>query len=187
MLAALFAVTTTTHAGFILDFTESGGNVSVAGSGTINTTALTFVSSAGGPQINPSIAYVLSGASGEAWTGAIGPHSFGSGTQTVAASFSGSFTGVNGANSLLFTPSGYVSGTSISTTSTYTGTFSSLGLTPGTYTYNWGSGATADTFTVQIGAAVPEPSSMILLSLAFGGVGFSAWMRRRRGAVEPVI
>jgi hypothetical protein len=73
-------------------------------------------------------------------------------------------------------PNGYVSGSPLSATSTYTSqTFASLGLTPGTYTWTWGSGPTADSFTVQIGA-VPEPTSSLLVCLS---LVFAALQRRR--------
>jgi hypothetical protein len=44
-----------------------------------------------------------------------------------------------------------VSGTQLKNTATYTGqTISSLGLTPGTYTWTWGTGAHADSFVLVI-------------------------------------
>ena len=54
--------------------------------------------------------------------------------------------------------------------------FSSLDLTPGTYTYT----LPHDTITVQIGpAAVPEPATIVLVAsaLPFALVG---WLRRRK-------
>jgi hypothetical protein len=50
-------------------------------------------------------------------------------------------------------------------------TFASLGLTPGTYVWTWGSGIHADSFTLQIGPTngVPETGSTIALML--GAVG----------------
>jgi hypothetical protein len=84
----------------------------------------------------------------------------------------------------LFVPTGYVSGTALSATDTYSGqTFVSLGLTPGTYTWTWGTGANADSFKVQIGpaaTAVPEPSTAILA--VFEAVAFVTygWSRHRR-------
>jgi hypothetical protein len=75
--------------------------------------------------------------------------------------------------SVLFVPNGYVSDSPLSDTSTYDSqTFATLGATPGTYVWTWGSGVADDTFTLQIGPAVPaipEPSSLLLL-----GVGLAA-------------
>jgi hypothetical protein len=67
----------------------------------------------------------------------------------------------------------------LSATDTFSGkTFSSLGLTPGTYTYTWGTGGPDHTLTVQIGP-VPEPSSALVAG--FGALaGLGAWARRRR-------
>ena len=48
-------------------------------------------------------------------------------------------------------PIGYTSGF-LSGTSTYVGkTFATLGITPGTYTYTWGSGPNASSIILQIG------------------------------------
>jgi hypothetical protein len=59
----------------------------------------------------------------------------------------------------LIVPVGYTTGTAISSTQTFSGaTFSSLGLTPGTYTYTWGSGANADSINVVIGGAGVTPT-----------------------------
>jgi hypothetical protein len=60
-------------------------------------------------------------------------------------------------------------------------TISSLFLTPATYTYTWGAGATADSLTVQVGAAtsnVPEPATIALLAAAL--LALAAVRRRRR-------
>ena len=52
-------------------------------------------------------------------------------------------------------PIGYVSGSALSDTgATWDNqTFRSLDVTPGTYKWTWGSGANADSFTLNIGAA----------------------------------
>ena len=61
-------------------------------------------------------------------------------------------------------PLGYVSGAPLASASaTFSGaTLASLGLTQGTYAYNWGSGGSADSLTVNI---VPEPTTGALLAL----------------------
>ncbi len=69
----------------------------------------------------------------------------------------------------MLVPTGYVSGTALSGSSTYDGmTIAGLGLTPGTYTYSSGTGADADSLTVNVGA-VPEPSSLALATAALAG------------------
>ena len=73
-----------------------------------------------------------------------------------ASSGSGDMVGIAAASSIeisgivLSVPRGYVSGTALSDMATYSGkTFATLGVTPGTYVWTWGSGANQN-FTLQI-------------------------------------
>ena len=51
---------------------------------------------------------------------------------------------------ILSVPTGYVSGTALSDSATYSGTtLATLGVTPGTYVWTWGTGANQK-FTLQI-------------------------------------
>jgi hypothetical protein len=81
----------------------------------------------------------------------------------------------------LFVSPDYVSGTPLGTsTDTFTdSTFASLGVTPGTYVWTWGTGADADSLTMNIGG-VPEPATWAMLILGVAMVGLTA--RRRRKA-----
>jgi hypothetical protein len=87
--------------------------------------------------------------------GLTGPSSFGSGSFEDANSGSGSLVGVAGSLApflILGVPVGYVSGSSLGTsTDTWDdATFASLGVTPGRYTWTWGSGKDADSFRLIV-------------------------------------
>ena len=92
--------------------------------------------------------------------------------------------GIGSVGVVLFVPQGYISGTSLASTNTWANqSFASLGLTPGTYTWTWGSGAHADRFILQIGPAsvLETRSTLMLLSAA---VGTLATLRRKLAAVS---
>lgn len=90
----------------------------------------------------------------------------------------------------VFAPAGYVSGSALTSSATWTATsLASLGLTPGTYLWTWGTGPTADSFTVHIGiappASIPTLSEWGLLVLAVLMAGWAMhhrlWQRSRVG------
>ncbi|MDQ3812915.1 MAG: CSLREA domain-containing protein, partial [Armatimonadota bacterium] len=146
------------HAAYTMTFRQVGSNVVGTGSGTINTSALTL--SFGYSQtaaVWPNAAIAAVGPSGTAgtatfaWSGIAGPTSFGPAGETLADSGSGDIVGVEGWRPNLNLPRTYVSGASLSGTATWTNrTFSSLGMTPGSYTWTWGAGPSADSFTLRI-------------------------------------
>ena len=96
---------------------------------------------------------------------------------------SGNLVGIDDFDGVVFVPRGYVSGNPLSDDAAYNNqTFSSLGVTPGTYEWTWGSGADADSFTLQIGsAAVPAPliGHGLPVLLAVGGLLFGAKLLER--------
>ena len=179
------------EATFIVDVNQVGPNVVATGSGTIDLTGLTFVNTLSGrvPGMNPSTGVIATGPLGglteDFYSGVTGPTSFGSGTGASPSSGSGNLVGMHGGGTLageLALPTGYVSDSFLSDTSTYNGaTFTSLGLTPGVYTWSWGPAAADDTFVLAIGA--PEPSTLAVLAVGLLGFGL---LRRRtgRGAVS---
>ena len=105
-----------------------------------------------------------------------GPISFGSGFLSFPSSGSGDFVGINRHESFIFVPLGYVSGTALSDSATYSGkTFATLGVTEGTYLWTWGNGADQN-FTVQIGPVPDGGSTVSLLGSALLGL---AALRRK--------
>jgi hypothetical protein len=128
---------------------QVGSDVIATGSGAIDLAGLSFVqtySEQGAIQPdNGSIttapasltAYYI-------YNGTItGPTSFGIGGYTLANSGSGDLVAIAPAINDIGVPVGYVSGNPLSDNATYAGqTFSSLGVTPGTYEWTWGAGRT---------------------------------------------
>jgi hypothetical protein len=137
------------------------------GSGSVDTSGLTFfgpVGSVTNPLIVPQ-ATVFSFGSGAvplylypdqdstAW---------GAGPGAAATSVSADTTiGIIGVGNFIFLPTGYVSGSSLGTNvATFANqTFASIGLNPGSYVYRLGDSAMSDTFTVNIGSPIPEPTA----------------------------
>ncbi|MGC2626956.1 MAG: hypothetical protein WA269_08975 [Candidatus Udaeobacter sp.] len=157
------------QAGYIVTLQQVGPNVVATGSGAINLTGLTFFQSDGvfSPEILPGAGVqagggILTGptsSSVDLYFEPRGPTSFGSGGATPASSGSGDMVGIFPIHLIferaLIVPRGYVSGTFLSNSATYSGkTFATLGVTPGTYVWTWGTGANQN-FTLQI--PVPPP------------------------------
>ena len=168
---------------FTMTVTQNGANVVWTGSGAFNLTGLTQgTGGLSGPSvINASIGEIAihSGSTIEnIYSGFTGPGSFGSGGQFFADSFSGDFVTLFAG--LLLLPQSYISGHSLSDSMTFNNaTFTSLGVTPGTYVWSWGNGAN-QRFTLRIGAAgVPDGGSTVSL-LGFALLGLAA-LRRKLG------
>jgi hypothetical protein len=159
-----------TPSGFTITIVESGSDVVMSASGSLNINDLILVESGAGPYggggIGPSTATYLMGTTGVTFDNYSGfttnPTSFGSGSGGGSTTSSGDVFGVitQGVPPyLLVVPNGYTSGTAISSTQTFaSASFTSLGLTPGTYTYTWGSGGNADSINVTIGGAGVTPT-----------------------------
>jgi hypothetical protein len=146
--------------GLIITMKEVGSDVVMSGSGSLDIFDLFPIGD------GFSISYVapivsrfacgLEGAgpfNGSIFTGATlnKPSNFGFSAQTIATSGTGDLFGVNlygfGVDAV-FLPTDYVGGSPLNGTSTYSNsTFSSLGVTPGTYVWSWGS----DSITMIIG------------------------------------
>ena len=183
-LGLLIGAASPTQAALIVTMEEVGAHVLVSGSGTANLTDLNLVLNASALAVvgsgvflgaDPSQAFAV-----DVYEELSGPHLL-PGVSTIASSGTGDRFGVLSPFRLVV-PDGYVSGAPLSATSVYAGaTLASLGITPGTYVWTWGTGANADSFTLQVGpASVPEPISLTLLGVGLAGV---AMRRQRTGKV----
>jgi hypothetical protein len=159
--------------GYLVTLQEVGSDVVATGSGILDTTLLAInVNPTFAPGlVQPNAAAINTGPTGFTSNAALlgnlvsGPTNFGSGGQTLASSGSGDTVGFAllppGQFSLFVPQNCQNRGTCgpLSDTSTYpNASCASLGITPGTYTWTWGSGADQN-FTVQVGAA---PASQLL-------------------------
>jgi protein with PEP-CTERM/exosortase system signal len=181
--ASLFAVQPAQA--YTVTLLQVGSDVVATGSGPIDLTDLTFSASGDNTSfIFPKGAAVLTGPTGfgnVAEYGPIGnlsgPTSFGSGDfPTVPGS--GDFVGINAGTTFLLLPASYISGNALSDSMTFNNaTFASLGVTPGTYVWTWGTGANQK-FTLRIGAAaLPDAGSTVSL-LSFALIGLGALRRK---------
>lgn len=169
----------TAQSAVTITFSEVGPDVVATGSGVLNIDGLALNgNSVAGGFVSASVGAALLGSAGsfDSYSAVSGPTGFGDGG-TFDASFStGDLFGIVGGNGELYVPTFYTSGSPLLGSSTWSNhSYVTLGLTPGTYNYSWGSGATSDSLTVLIGA-VPEPSSAFVLGL--GALCLGA--RRRR-------
>jgi hypothetical protein len=185
--AILLLAAGSVQAAVVFTLVESGGNVVLSGTGSVDLTGLTFddEESGGSPFINPSISAFRAGdtdslADYDVYAGALGPASIGTGSSYRPREFStgsGDAFGFHIDNSridpagMVNVPRGYVSGSSLTGTGVFTGhTFESLGVTTGTYVWSWAS----DSITLNV---IPIPASVWLFGSALAGLG---WMRRKK-------
>src|SRR5205807_10308158 len=71
----------------------------------------------------------------------------------------------------LIVPRGYVSGTALSDSATYNGkTFATLGVTPGTYVWTWGTGANQNFTLDVVAAAISGTPPGLLLNISTRGL-----------------
>lgn len=146
--------------------TESGGDVVISATGSLNTAGLTFsASSSSGQGVHPAASFLeVSSGTVDLYNSVSGPSSFGSGGFKFPSSGSGDRFGIRYGAGSLVVPAGYVSGNPLSGTSTYTNSsFAQLGLAPGTYTWTWGSGGNADSLTLKVvDTAIPIQASLVI-------------------------
>jgi hypothetical protein len=177
----------------VVTLSEVGSDVVASGSGTLNLAALSFVTSgAASPFIAADAPSILVGETSfdAGYTGLSGPNSFGLGVRINATSGIIDLFGLVRQNGtlLLSVPVGYTSGSSLFGRATWVGSsFTSLGVIPDTYVWTWGTGATADSFTLRVGQTetppIPEPGTFGLFALT--GLGLMVGRRRVRGWSVP--
>lgn len=187
VMISLLNVGQPAHAGYIVTLEQVGPNVVATGSGAIDLSGLSLIiRGVTVSMIVPVIGGILTGPTistdADVYVRAVGPTNFGSGIRNFADSGSGDLVGIAGAAGGVDVPHGYVSDTVLSDRSTYdNATFTSLGVTPGTYVWTWGTGANQN-FTLKVGGArVPDAGSTFrLLLVAVSGVFGASRLRSRQ-------
>ena len=174
---------------YTLTLQQVGANVVANGSGGFNLTGLTFLgtfsfSDTGG--IAPALGIITTKGPGDVnidgYGNFTGPTNFGSGGLIFSNSGSGDLVGISataGGQPNIKVPEGYVSGNTLSDSMTFNNaTFASLGVTPGTYIWSWGTGLPNQNFTLIIGGVgVPDGGSTVSL-LGFALLGLAALRRK---------
>ncbi len=185
-IAALITFASTARGGAVIAFSQAGNDVLAIGQGTLDTASLTDQGTISAPAaVNPSSGGTRMGIpnpTGDIF-GLLPSVTYGTGSLTAASSATGDYFGiyVDGSGTYLVAPTGYSSGSHLSGSATWDNTtISGLGMTPGTYTWNWGSGATADSLEVIIPASVPEPSTAALAVIGAGVIATYIRSRHRR-------
>jgi hypothetical protein len=185
-LAIMLLAASSAQAAFIVTIEQVGSDVVYTGSGSIDTSALMSLGSSFGVPftgLTPDLGRCVGGKisprptpvpSVDNYSGASGPASFGPGSLANATSGEGDFVSIQGDGSL-FVPVGYVTGNPLSFTDTIRmRTIAGLGITTDTYVWTWGSGATADSFTIYAGVPLPTPdsgSTVLLMGLGLASLG----------------
>jgi hypothetical protein len=145
---------------FTMTLQQVGSNVVANGSGAFNLSGLTGAGNLdGGPSgVRASIGFIGIHPVGgllPSYVGFTGPTSFGSSEDLFLAdaSSSGNSVAISGLMGILVVPRGYVSGNPLLNSMTFNNaTLASLGVTPGTYVWTWGTGLANQNFTLQIGS-----------------------------------
>lgn len=180
----LLAVGTARASTFNMTIQQEGSNVVASGSGTISFSGLSFTyyPTTLHAQINPLFGIIgtgsTSGSTSYQYTGISGPASFGNGGYTYASSATGDAVAVVGLDDYLLLPVYNGGGTTVAFTGTATfdgQSLSSLGITPGTYTWTWDHGA--NSFVLDIPSPAAEPGSLLLLGIVLLA---GLWLERRR-------
>ncbi len=180
MTVAVLSTAATGWASLLLiEAQQVGGDVVFSMSGTIDIAGLTQgADSSHSAGIDPTGGSVGMGAGAtDSYSGFdVVPGGFGSGGNASADSSSGNHFAIT--NSALYVPDGFVSGSSLNGTMTFSNaTFASLGLTQDIYVWVWGEAEGFNKISLEIFSEVPEPSTW-LIWLATAGVCATSCRRR---------
>ena len=205
VLLAAFVVTmglllgaSAAQAEVILNAVETANrDVVISGGGTLNLDAwLKSGSDFYIPVIAPAAAGVTVGGSpgGEGGNAVkylepsnyLGPPSFGDGIPRNPDVAEGDLFGSDPSGPYLFVPDGYPTGDPLEGSATYYNTtFAELGMMVGTYVWSWGTGSTADSFTLYVGVGGPEP--VTIGGSVIGLVGSGLVLQNNGGDDLPIV
>ncbi|HEY8903645.1 MAG TPA: hypothetical protein VIM48_08055 [Chthoniobacterales bacterium] len=169
VFGGVIALATPARAALTIDIQQFGGDVVASETGSLDLSGLGLVTSSGSTSfdyMSPASGIIFVGTPGSSsvYTGFSTIGSLGSGSFTAASSNSGTLTGADKADSYLFLPHNYSSGTQLNGTATWNSTtLNTLGLTAGSsLVYSW----SGDSITVNVLTPVPEPAMAILPAFA---------------------
>jgi hypothetical protein len=185
--AAAALAPATANAAVLIDITQSGSNVDVTATGSLDLTGATFDHNQGystGIIPGGSNWYIgLGTTAGMDWyqlTGAGLPYGASTNYFTTGISSGDAFSlwGFEDGTPLVGLSTGYRSGASISASMVVAGeTIAGMTLIPGIYTFR----IPSDTITLDIGASgVPEPATWAMMGLGFAALAFAGYRASRR-------
>jgi hypothetical protein len=171
-----------------LTMLEVGNDVVVSGSGTLNLAALQgpIADLSEGAFIYPEFSSFLLGTATnfDVYSGTIAfPANFGSGefdTGDGSGDPLGPVKFIVGFDPEIWVPAGYQSGEPLNSSAIFPGqSLASLGVTPGIYTWTWGSGADSDDLTLLVEESIPPVPGPLPLLGAAAAFGWSRRLRKR--------
>ena len=206
-LAAVLLAPAVNAMPYVITFTQQGSNVVANGSGALDTSGLTFrgvpsgadnwpgmvvpedglVSTGVMPDVGfpPGAFDVYDFENADQGQPFFGPANLGTGIGSKDGSVTGDYVSVWSQVGQLELPVGYTSGTFLSNSATFANaSFASLGMTPGNYTWYWGTDDAYQGYTIDILAPsinTSEPTALGIFGFGALLIGVFAGLRRRLG------